>query len=146
MRAIQLIRFERFCKLLSSKQVALNFVKRINDRDVEGLVSLMSEDHKFIDGLGNEVQGKNDMRDGWTEYYKLFPNYHVEIETVLEGGETVALFGNASATFAGSGNVKDRMWKIPAAWRAIIKNDLVSEWQVYADNEPVWKIMGVKRY
>jgi hypothetical protein len=22
----------------------------------------------------------------------------------------------------------------------------VSEWRVYADNEPVWKIMGVKRY
>jgi ketosteroid isomerase-like protein len=131
---------------LSSKQVVLDFVERINSRDVEGLVSLMSEEHKFIDGLGSEVHGKSAMRAGWTEYYKLFPDYRVEIETILEGGEIVALFGKASATFAGSGSVQDRSWRIPAAWRAIVKNGFVSEWQVYADYEPVWKVMGVKRY
>lgn len=37
-------------------------------------------------------------------------------------------------------------WEITAAWKAVVRGGYVSEWRVYADNEPVWKIMGVKRY
>jgi len=37
-------------------------------------------------------------------------------------------------------------WEIPAAWKAVVQRGRISEWRVYADNEPVWKIMGVKRY
>jgi ketosteroid isomerase-like protein len=37
---------------------ALAFVERINDHDVDGLVALMTEDHCFVDGLGQVVRGR----------------------------------------------------------------------------------------
>jgi hypothetical protein len=35
-------------------------------------------------------------------------------------------------------------WEIPAAWRAVVKNDQIAEWRVYADNSPVLRIMQKK--
>jgi hypothetical protein len=28
-------------------------------------------------------------------------------------------------------------WKVPAAWRAVVRDGLIAEWQVYVDNEPL---------
>ncbi len=38
--------------------VVLAFMDGINARDVDRLCSLMTEDHLFVDGLGNRVQGR----------------------------------------------------------------------------------------
>jgi hypothetical protein len=32
-------------------------------------------------------------------------------------------------------------WTTPAAWRASIRDGLIAEWRVYADNEPIRQIM-----
>ena len=59
----------------------------------------------------------------------------------------VGLFGTAQGTYSVNGKlVSENHWEIPAAWKAVVQGGRVSEWRVYADNEPVWKIMGVKRY
>ena len=50
---------------MSSKEpvaVVLVFLDAINARDVDKLCALMSEDHIFVDGLGNQVRGKESMR------------------------------------------------------------------------------------
>jgi limonene-1,2-epoxide hydrolase len=31
---------------------------------------------------------------------------------------------------------------VPAAWRAIVQNGKIAEWRVYADNQPLRKLMG----
>jgi hypothetical protein len=36
---------------------------------------------------------------------------------------------------------KQNFWKMPAAWRAVVKDGKVALWQVYADNEPIRAIM-----
>jgi len=54
--------------------------------------------------------------------------------------------GLLKAPTQGRGNLlAEAHWEIPAAWKAVVHNERVSEWRVYADNEPVWKVMGVKR-
>jgi hypothetical protein len=35
-------------------------------------------------------------------------------------------------------------WNAPAAWRAVVRDGLIAEWQVYADNQSARKIMGVQ--
>jgi hypothetical protein len=35
----------------------------------------------------------------------------------------------------------ENSWETPAAFRAVIKDGKVSEWRVYADNEPMKKHM-----
>ena len=34
------------------------------------------------------------------------------------------------------------IWEIPAAWKAVVRDGLVAHWQVFADNQPVRKLMG----
>ena len=43
---------------------ALRFNDRINQRDLEGLAELMTDDHTFIDNSGNVTKGKLAMKEG----------------------------------------------------------------------------------
>jgi uncharacterized protein (TIGR02246 family) len=131
----------------STVDVALAFVDRINRHDVAGLVALMTEDHRFVDGLGQEMRGREQMERGWRGYFAWFPDYSIKVNNALSDGNVVALFGTAQGTYSvDSKRLAENHWEIPAAWKAVIRNQRVAEWRVYADNEPVWKIMGVKRY
>lgn len=131
---------------MSSKDpvaVVLAFLEAINSHDVDRLCGLMSDDHLFVDGLGNEVQGRESMRKGWTGYYQWFPDYRVSHEDIFSEGEVVAVFGTAQGTYAGKGSVPNQNhWSAPAAWKAIVRDELVKEWHVYADNQAARKIMG----
>jgi len=130
----------------NSVDVALAFVAKINAHDVDGLVALMTPDHVFIDGLGNVARGSDKMRSGWKAYLAWFPDYAVEITEQLARGDVVALFGKARGTYAVDGKLpRENFWEIPAAWRAVIRNGHVAEWQVYCDNDPARKIMAAHR-
>jgi ketosteroid isomerase-like protein len=127
--------------------LVLEFVARINHHDVGGLAALMSEDHCFADGLGQVVRGRERMQKGWLGYFVWFPDYSIKVDDILSNGNLVALFGTAEGTYSVNGKLPaENHWKIPAAWKAVVHGESISEWAVYADNEPVWKVMGVKRY
>jgi ketosteroid isomerase-like protein len=127
-------------------RTVLRFVNEINRHDVPAILALISDDHLFVDGLGHELRGRDRLRDAWTGYFHLFPDYRILIEDHLQVGIIVGLFGSASGTFAVEGELSPtRRWKIPAAWKAVVREERVERWQVFADNEPVQKIMGSKR-
>jgi len=127
-------------------RTVIRFVNEINRHDLPAMLALVSADHVFVDGLGHEVRGRERLREAWEAYFALFPDYRILIEDHLQAGIVVGLFGSASGTFAVNGELSpSRRWKIPAAWKAIVREEHVERWQVYADNEPVWKIMGTKR-
>ena len=124
-------------------ELVLAFMERINQRDINGLCALMTEDHVFIDALGARVQGRESMRKAWTGYFGMIPDYKVSHEEVLQHGNVVAVFGTARGTYAPEGRLKkENFWEIPAAWKAVVRNGLIAEWRVYADNQPVRKLMG----
>ena len=66
-------------------------------------------------------------------YFSMFPDYQIEVESTVAGGNLVLACGFASATHAPSRTA----WRIPAAWRARVEDERIAEWQVYADNKPV---------
>ncbi len=125
--------------------VVLAFMDRINAADVDGIVALMTDDHIFIDGLGNRVVGKEKMRGGWKYYFSMFPDYRVSHEDVFTDRDTVAVFGSASGTLAVKGATpKENHWEAPAAWKATVRDGKVAQWQVYCDNQPARKLLGDK--
>ena len=127
---------------MTPKQVAIKFAEAISSRYVDALYELMTEDHTFIDGMGQTVSGRERMRDGWRGYYSMVPDYAIEVTEAFESGNTVAMLGEAFGTFSSDGTIKkENFWKVPAAWRAVIDGDKVRQWQVYADNEPIREIM-----
>ena len=130
---------------MSPAETVLEFIARINQRDADKLAELMTEDHVFIDGLGQAVRGRENMRLGWRGYYAFCPDYWVSCEKILSDGNAVAAFGSAGGTIAANGDLPpENRWRIPAAWLAVVEDGLVREWRVYADNKPVYEIAARK--
>jgi ketosteroid isomerase-like protein len=126
-----------------SERVAIRFVNEINRHDVAALAAMMAPDFRFVDSLGQEVHGVERMRAAWTSYFALFPDYRITIREHLSLGQVVALFGTASGTLAEHGELPTRnRWTLPAAWRAVVREGRVVDWQVYADNQPVSKLLN----
>ena len=124
-------------------EMVLEFMDRINQRDPDKLAELMTEDHVFIDSLGQTMRGRATMRKGWQGYYAFCPDYWVSHEDIFQSGSIVAVFGAAGGTIGVNGQLlAENKWRTPAAWRAVVENGLVQEWRVYADNKPVYDIMA----
>jgi ketosteroid isomerase-like protein len=129
----------------NSTKTFLAFVKMINQHNVESLVELMSKDHLFIDSLGNRLRGKETMYDAWKGYFALFPDYKIFFTEIFQKDDIIAALGSARGTYLFDGKLlKKRSWKIPTAWRARIRNNKIKEWQVFADNEPVRRILAME--
>ena len=50
---------------METLEVVTRFVDAINAHALDALVALMTSDHRFIDSLGNSVEGSESMRAGW---------------------------------------------------------------------------------
>ena len=119
-------------------ETILAFIDRINAHDVEGLATLMSDDHTFIDAHGNQVCGREKMIAGWCGYLEWFPDYYIEVTDVYEDGNKFALFGFAGGSFKGK---PTESWRLPAAWKASVKDGRVTLWQVFADTKIPFEII-----
>ena len=114
------------------------FVRRINAHDPKGIVSLCTADHIFIDSLGSQLLGLDQLEQAWAGYFSLFPDYRIDVEAAVSQNPVVLACGFASATHSAS----KKSWRIPAAWRAIVRDGRIAEWQVYADNKPVHELLS----
>ncbi|MFX0022820.1 MAG: hypothetical protein ACFE9S_10860 [Candidatus Hermodarchaeota archaeon] len=113
------------------KLIALQFNEYISNQDIEGLSSLMTEDHIFIDRANEQYE---DMVNGWKEFFNKFPTYKNHFHKVESRGSLVFLLGYAKWS-------KDSLEKDYAIWTAKIENDLVSEWRIYEDTEENRKLL-----
>jgi len=128
---------------MNPREVAVAFVNAINEHNLERLASVITEDHVFIDGLDNRLEGRAAMVQAWQGYFKMVPDYVIRIETVLERDSDVALFGRAAGTYVRAQTLDpENRWEIPAAWLAEIRGEKVSVWRVFADNLPIRRLMG----
>jgi ketosteroid isomerase-like protein len=119
------------------------FVRALNRQDVEGMVALMSPGHRFVDSLGNVVEGREKMRAGWVGYFKIVPDYTLAIEETFTNGSVMILLGVAQGTYTKDGKLlPENHWHTPIALRAFVEEGLIAEWRVYADNEPIRKLMA----
>ena len=120
--------------IANETDVVRAFIAAINRRSPPEISDLMAEDHTFVDSGGRVESGRQKMTAGWKEYFRLFPDYTIRVETILGQGELVAVFGSASGTYNGKrGLVPENRIEMPAAWRAVVQNGKVKRWQVYAD-------------
>jgi ketosteroid isomerase-like protein len=125
------------------KEVILDFINAINSANIERMVDLMTDDHEFTDTQDNKMSGKENLRKAWKVYFELFPDYKIEVNEILEKGDLICLLGHASATYKNMHNENNsNYWRIPAAWKAILENNLVKRWQVYADNIIVMDVIN----
>jgi len=128
---------------MSPRETTLAFVDAINAHSVGAIAAMISDNHTLVDSLGTVVAGKEEIRKAWIGYFYLVPDFLITCDKVLEEGDTVAIFGTADGTCrVGSRIDPSNHWSIPASWLASIEGNRVVRWQIFADNEPVRKILG----
>ena len=127
---------------MRSSEVARSFVEAINAHDPAAIVALTTADHRFIDSLGQTVAAEQ-LLAAWQGYFRMVPDYRITVTRWMTDDDNVIAIGTASGTFTTDGTIRaENAWSTPAAWRAVIRDGKVAEWQVYADNEPIRKIMN----
>ena len=107
------------------KSVVLQFNECINNRDIEGLSNLMTEDHVFIDSGDDIHRGKQADIKGWINFFNLYPDYKNHFTLIESRDNLVLIIGYSTCSF--------EPFDGPALWTAKIENDLVAEWRVYFD-------------
>jgi len=124
------------------KQTVLNFIKAINTADIFKITDLISKDHIFIDSEESKHQGKKTMQRGWIEYFKMFPDYKIEITDITESDFIIGIFGYASGTYKGLKNEGNtNFFRVPASWKAIVKDGKIKHWQVYCETKQMEQII-----
>jgi hypothetical protein len=76
------------------------------------------------------------MEAGWRAYFAMCPDYWIRTDHLISNGGIVLAAGEAGGT------INHVEWKTPAAWKAVVREDKLAEWQVFADNKPVYEILA----
>jgi hypothetical protein len=115
--------------------VALNFNVKINQRDLEGLVDLMTADHKFIDIPGEIHRGKVVMKKGWKEFFAKYPDYRNVFTSVAVNDNVIVMVGYSTCSHPPLDG--------PSIWTAKVRDERVSEWRVYEDTAANRQKLGI---
>jgi ketosteroid isomerase-like protein len=103
--------------------VALKFNEKINERNLEGLAELMTDDHTFIDNSGEITRGKDVMKEGWRKFFESYPDYRNVFTSVTVQNEVVVMVGYSTCSY--------KRLDGPNIWTAKVRGGRVSEWRVY---------------
>ena len=125
-------------------EVIREFIDSINSADIDRIYDLMTIDHVFIDSQDNQMIGREKMKKAWSNYFDLFPDYKIEITDTLQNDSITVMLGYASGTYKTKEVSSDNInfWRVPAAWKAIVSNNKIKLWQVFADNIKALEIIN----
>jgi ketosteroid isomerase-like protein len=121
---------------MKPREVFTLFATAVNRHDPQALAALMEPDHLFIDSLENRVKGAVAMEAAWRGYFAMCPDYWIRADHLMADDGMVLAAGEAGGT------IDAVTWRTPAAWKATIREGKVAEWQVFADNKPVYEILA----
>ncbi len=128
---------------MTSVETALAFVDAINKHSVGSITDLLSQEHELVDSLGTTVKGKDAVRNAWIGYFYLVPDFTIHVDRVFEEHASVAMFGTAEGTCRVGERINPaNHWSLPSSWLVTVHGDRIERWQIFADNEPVRKILG----
>lgn len=133
---------EQQIKQQDSLDVVKEYIKRINEHNLTGMLEITADDAAFVDSMGINTTGKTDMQKAWDLFLTFFPDYTIQVKDIISKNGMVAVFGTAKGTVATGGRILDEnKFEIPASWTATVREGKISKWRVYADNEPVRKLL-----
>jgi uncharacterized protein (TIGR02246 family) len=115
------------------KEIAHSFVAAINSGDPDAVRNLMTEDHTFVDALGNTFSGADKMSFGWLQFFRAYPECRISVRHTFVAGSFVALFGEATGRWRVADRVLPETWKVAAAWLAVVEAGKIKQWSVFCD-------------
>ncbi len=127
--------------MLPPVAVAVSFVDRINHRDVDGLATLMSSDHRLEVFDEVPVVGKDANTAAWRGYFDGFPRYVIHPHRIAEQDGSVAILGHTTGSHLGLPDDEER--KLTLIWIADTTRGIVTRWRLLEDtpsNRAAWRL------
>lgn len=117
-------------------RIVLRFAEAVEQADAAALSDCMTEDHVFVDSDGGRIEGRGAVLEAWSGFFRMVRDYRLGIEGTFSDGDTVVLLGTATGICGGETGL-GRPWRVPAAWRAVVRGGRVALWQVFVNPEPI---------
>ena len=108
---------------MDPRALTVAFNEQINNRDLEGLAQLMTDDHTFIDTADHAIRGTSDCLDASRGFFEAFPDYRNTFNRLVVEDNKV--------TVAAARVVRTYGWTAPRLWVGKAKDDKFAEWRVY---------------
>jgi ketosteroid isomerase-like protein len=121
--------------------IALEFVDRINRGDLEGLVAMMSEDHRLEVFDEEPVVGRAANASAWRGYMTAFPLYVIYPRRINANGEVVAILGHTTGSHLDIPESEER--ELLLIWLAYVRDGAVERWRLIGDSPANRKQFGL---
>jgi len=120
---------------VDKRAVVIQFNDYINSQGLDGLSSLITDDHTLI-APGGSCSGKEKALEAWSRFFEACPDYRNHFENVESGDDFVRVIGHATCSH--------KELNGPFLWTAKVKGSKVTEWHVMNDTPENRKLLGIK--
>jgi ketosteroid isomerase-like protein len=117
------------------RALVVKFNEHINNRDLDGLAALMTDDHTFIDTAGHAIHGKSTCLEAWRGFFSSFPDYQNVFHSLAVEDNSVVVVGHSTCS--------DSRLDGPVLWVAKASADKLAEWRVYEDTPTNRRTLGI---
>ncbi len=121
--------------VVNPRALTRTFNEHINNRDLNGLAALMTDDHTFIDTAGHATCGKSKCLEAWRGFFTSFPDYRNVFDSLVVDDDCVVVVGRSSCA--------DVRLNGPAMWVAKVNGDRLAEWRVLEDTPTNRRTCGI---
>ncbi len=112
--------------------VTISFIDCINRGDLDGLASLMSDDHSLEVMGETPVTGREDNVDAWADYFTSFPDYVIYPHRLCEQTPgVVAVLGHTTGSHLELPD--DQESQLTLIWVAHVDDGAVDRWRLVED-------------
>jgi hypothetical protein len=113
--------------------VAISFIDCINRGDLDGLTSLMTDDHALVVLDEPALVGREKNRDAWGGYLSSFPDYVIYPRLIVGRDTSVAVLGTTTGSHLGLTDAEEMALQV--IWLAEVRSGRLALWRV-ADDSP----------
>ncbi len=124
----------------SSKKIVKDFLKAVNDNNIQAMESLLADNHIFIDSNENEIVGRAKVIKIWKHHFENVDAYSVKVDKMFGKDGCVVFTGEVSG-FIRDKNKADKFWSVPLAWKVKVNDGKILQWQVFENTQPIWDLL-----
>ncbi len=118
-----------------NKALIRRVLDMINDRELDGAFEFYATDYVYHGPGGQELRGRDQIRDLWGGFFGAFPDLHATIDDMFAEGDSVALrwtiAGTHTGDFQGIAPTGKRIELPIAELFRIVDGVLVEAWDQY---------------
>jgi ketosteroid isomerase-like protein len=127
-------------------EIVQRLLDAFNRRDAEAILELVDPGAKLVSMIGRLVRdgepyvGREGLLDYFADAERLWPGLRVEIGQIQAAGDAVVVLGHVRAGTAAGAQ------RLPAVWTWRLRDGLVTECVVHADERAARKALGIGDY